>query len=168
MKQLEKYFTQDELNELAGKPKLLEKLHTHLSNPLYKEANFNWQRTQLQQIIKGAEKYNEPLNPASWTGQQLIEHAMQENIDQAHYLTALGEKVKELEKALQKANSDTSYWRKRYTEVKHELTELENLTVNVATIEFKTNISIDSSKVPNLKEFAESLNNATLKLGIKK
>jgi hypothetical protein len=120
MKQLEKYLTQDELNELAGKPKLLEKLHTHLSNPLYKEANFNWQRTQLQQIIKGAEKYNEPLNPASWTGAQLIEHAMQENIDQAHYLTAIGEKVKELEKALQKANTDALYWRKKYIDLNVE------------------------------------------------
>jgi hypothetical protein len=120
MKQLEKYLTQDELNELAGKPKLLEKLHTHLSNPLYKEANFNWQRTQLQQIIKGAEKYSEPLNSASWTGQQLIEHAMQENIDQAHYLTALGEKIKELEKALQKANSDTVFWIKKYRELSIE------------------------------------------------
>jgi len=61
----------------------------HYFHPLYQKAREHFQRVHMAQIEKGAAKYPEPLNPASWTADQLVEHAMQENVDQMHYLTAL-------------------------------------------------------------------------------
>jgi len=63
-----------------------------MNAPLYKTAREQWLRVHFEQIAKGAAKYPEPLNPESWTQLQLIEHAMQENIDQFHYLCAAREK----------------------------------------------------------------------------
>lgn len=60
----------------------------------YEKALKTFQRVQKSQINKGLDKYPEPLNPDSWTTIELIEHALQENIDQLHYLTAMLEKEK--------------------------------------------------------------------------
>lgn len=115
MNALEKYLTAEELEIINKKPGLLvDILRNHLTHPLYKAANFAWQRTQIQQIVKGAEKYPEPLNPDSWTAKQLVEHALQENVDQVHYLVSLGEKVEELEKLADKYKEDAIYWKKKY------------------------------------------------------
>lgn len=113
---LQKYLKPEEIEALEQNPGLLVDIEKHLKNPLYKDANFAWQRTQVQQIIKGAEKYPEPLNPFSWTPAQLIEHAMQENVDQAHYLSATLEQIKEMELWINKYKSDAEYWRKKYLE----------------------------------------------------
>ena len=73
----------------------------HLDHPFYSEAREYWQSVQEGQIHKGAEKYPEPFNPSNWTARQLLEHGMQENVDQAHYLYGLYVKVQEMEKELQ-------------------------------------------------------------------
>lgn len=70
-----------------------EQFQRHLKNPLYTDARAFWESVQTGQILKGAAKYPEPLNPDSWTAAELIMHAMQENVDQAHYLTALLSKL---------------------------------------------------------------------------
>ncbi|UVI31194.1 hypothetical protein [Paenibacillus spongiae] len=62
---------------------------------IYGKALAYFQEVQKQQIEKGRQKYPEPLNPASWTELELIDHAMQEAVDQVHYLTALRIKVLE-------------------------------------------------------------------------
>lgn len=72
----------------------------HLNHPFYEKAEIVRQTVRLGQIKKGAEKYPEPFNPDSWTAQELLEHAMQENVDQAHYMYGLYEKITKLEKAL--------------------------------------------------------------------
>lgn len=72
----------------------VENLRRHRANKVYIEAAKLWLETQQGQIEKGAAKYPEPLNPDSWTESQLINHALQENVDQAHYLTALLQKIK--------------------------------------------------------------------------
>jgi hypothetical protein len=121
----EKYLKPEEMSELkkaiSEQPGLLTKIEQHMSNQLYKDANFAWQRTQVKQIIKGAEKYPEPLNPFSWTGTELVEHALQESVDQVHYLTGLLAQVKELELWADKYKSDAEYWRKRYLDTHNEL-----------------------------------------------
>jgi hypothetical protein len=78
------------------------KIIEHKNHPLYIDAQNFWNDVQRQQIMKGMEKYPEPLNPESWTFEQLIEHAMQENVDQAHYLTALREKSREQDTYIKK------------------------------------------------------------------
>lgn len=60
-------------------------LQQHLESQFYEDAKRAWEEARLQQIIKGANKYPEPLNPLSWTYGQLVEHGMQENVDQMHY-----------------------------------------------------------------------------------
>ena len=56
--------------------KILDKntLLTHLNNELYQDARKLWSGVQVQQIVKGAEKYPEPLNPESWSMAELIMH----------------------------------------------------------------------------------------------
>lgn len=78
-----------------------ERTKRHLDHPFYKEAHECWHLTQNGQIRKGAEKYPEPFNPANWTIYELMEHAMQENVDQAHYIYGMYTKMYEMEKELQ-------------------------------------------------------------------
>lgn len=77
-----------------------ERQQRYLAHPFYKEVRDCWQITQGGQIRKGAEKYDEPFNPASWSASELLEHAMQENVDQAHYMYGLYVKMYEMETEL--------------------------------------------------------------------
>lgn len=65
----------------------------HFNHPFYAEADQYRQDVRKEQINKGAEKYPEPFNPHSWTARQLLRHAMQENVDQAHYIYGLYEQT---------------------------------------------------------------------------
>jgi hypothetical protein len=51
---------------------------------IYDAASKHWLKVQQEQIQKGMEKYGTPLNPSDWTGKQLLNHAVQENVDQMH------------------------------------------------------------------------------------
>lgn len=55
----------------------------------YEEARNLWTATQEEQIEKGILKYREPFNPFSWSPEQLLKHAIQENVDQLHYMVGL-------------------------------------------------------------------------------
>jgi hypothetical protein len=72
--------------------------HEHLSSPFYKRSEDFRANVKRGQILKGAKKYPEPFNPHSWTAEELLVHAMQENVDQEHYQYGLYEKIIELEK----------------------------------------------------------------------
>jgi len=63
-----------------------ENLINHLNSPFYRECDDYREVQRLGQIKKGADKYPEPFNPNSWSGEELLAHAMQENVDQAHYI----------------------------------------------------------------------------------
>lgn len=69
----------------------------HFANKVYKQAANITAEIRRDQIIKGAGKYPEPLNPDSWSAEQLIRHGLEENIDQQHYLVALLDKVEKME-----------------------------------------------------------------------
>lgn len=68
---------------------LIEQYQRHHNNPVYVEAREQFLATQQQQINKGAEKYPEPLNPASWSVKELAQHAFEEAADLTHYIKAL-------------------------------------------------------------------------------
>lgn len=67
------------------------------NHPLYKDAHERFLRAEEQQNIKAAAKYPEPLNPASWTEDQLGDHAAQEAVDMLRYIEALVAKCRYLE-----------------------------------------------------------------------
>jgi uncharacterized protein YaaN involved in tellurite resistance len=64
--------------------------------PFYKKCRDLWTETQVNQIIKGLEKYKEPLTPKHHTPKQLVTHAIEEAVDLTHYIVALGEQNEEL------------------------------------------------------------------------
>jgi uncharacterized protein YaaN involved in tellurite resistance len=70
--------------------------------PFYKKARELWTETQVHQIIKGLEKYNEPLTPKHHTPKQLVNHALEEAVDLTHYIVALGEQNEEQAKTISK------------------------------------------------------------------
>jgi hypothetical protein len=63
--------------------------------PFYKKARDLWMEVQVNQILKGLEKYNEPLTPKHHTAKQLVNHAIEEAVDLTHYIVALGEQLEE-------------------------------------------------------------------------
>lgn len=70
-------------------------LKQHMEHTFYKEAHQIWQDIQQEQIRKGAEKYPLPFNPDNWTENELLQHAMQENVDQVHYMYGMYLKIKQ-------------------------------------------------------------------------
>ncbi len=78
-------------------------LKQHMEHPFYKEVNQFWHEVQEGQIRKGAEKYPLPFDPDNWTETQLLQHAMQENVDQAHYMYGLYLKIKQRDEIIKRA-----------------------------------------------------------------
>lgn len=76
------------------------------NHPLYKSAHDRFMRAEEQQNIKAAAKYPEPLNPASWSAEELGDHYAQESVDQGRYVEALVAKCKAYEEALKQALID--------------------------------------------------------------
>jgi hypothetical protein len=68
----------------------------HLNHPFYADASNYREHIRLGQILKGAEKYDEPYKPENYTLDEQIEHFMQENVDQAHYAYGLYVNCKKL------------------------------------------------------------------------
>jgi hypothetical protein len=66
------------------------------NHPLYKSAHDRFMRAEEQQNIKAATKYPEPLNPASWSAEELGDHYAQESVDQGRYVEALVAKCRRL------------------------------------------------------------------------
>jgi len=81
----------------GGNTQMNEKQLEHLNHPFYKDAEKYREDVRKGQILKGAEKYPKPFSPKDWTARELLLHAMQENVDQAHYIVGLAEKLEEYE-----------------------------------------------------------------------
>jgi hypothetical protein len=115
---LDKYFTADEIDKLVEiGPEKIRKIYAkkavcqcedcrekqnnlfkHLEHDFYKDAQDYREQERIGQIVKGSEKYPEPFNPDSWSAKELLQHAMQENIDQGHYIYGLYSKISKLER----------------------------------------------------------------------
>jgi hypothetical protein len=171
---LDKYFTESEIDKLVeiGPEKVREIFHNkggcrckdceelrdnaakHLESHFYTEANQYRERERIGQIVKGAEKYPEPFNPASWTAKELLQHAMQENIDQGHYIYGLFEKIEAMEQELEKyknrckdyeikinkydqelkfAKQDAEYWRLKAIKGYQLANDLENTLMEMGS-----------------------------------
>ena len=76
------------------------KAQKFLKHELFNRAAINFEVARMRQIEKAWEKYDEPLNPDSWTSKQLHKHAMEELVDLTHYLTAMLEKAEKMEKLM--------------------------------------------------------------------
>lgn len=87
-------------------------LVNHYMHDFYKEVQEYTDQIAKRQIEKGAEKYPEPFNPDSWTGEELADHAMEENRDQAVYITGMRTKLR---------NQDAAYKHllRDYNQLKH-------------------------------------------------
>ncbi|WP_096199495.1 hypothetical protein [Bacillus sp. FJAT-45350] len=85
----------------------MKNLQRHLSHPFYKNVQTYRESVRIGQIKKGAEKYPEPFTTSSWSNDEIVEHAMQENVDQAHYIYACKERMDELQKRINKARELT-------------------------------------------------------------
>lgn len=78
----------------------LDRYHKSQKSGFYERARKAWENVQTEQIMKGMEKYPEPFNPRSWTPKELVRHALQENVDQAHYIYGLYELLLEREEKI--------------------------------------------------------------------
>jgi hypothetical protein len=140
-----KHLSESEIEFVKANPSILDQLGKQANNPLYKRASKEMARTKAEQLVKAAEKYPEPLNPDSWTGEQLADHAFQEVFDLTSYIT--GMKIK-FEKQSQTNNSmadqiDALRYALEYREKAHEATirqaqgwkkEYEDLGINFESI----------------------------------
>lgn len=138
MKKLNDYFTAEEIKDLKENPLLIDKILDQITNPLYERRKAEVKEVEKQQIVKAAEKYPEPLNPDSWTPEQLVNHGLQEVHDLTNYLTALliksedmakeyqhvCDKSRHLEKITEKIKTEARYWKVNY---KNSLLEIEEL-----------------------------------------
>lgn len=84
--QILKPILEDEMKEKTGS-EFEERLQEHQDDWLYHATREITEEVRQEQIAKGAEKYDKPLGAAKWSFPEIIKHAFQENIDQAHYLT---------------------------------------------------------------------------------
>jgi hypothetical protein len=85
-----------------------EKKERFLNHPFYKEVDEFCEEVKQQQILKGAEKYDEPFTPDSWTNDELADHGMQENRDQAVYITGMRDRMRKQEAEINKLKKENS------------------------------------------------------------
>lgn len=78
--------------------------HEPKMTPFYQSVLDAFTTTQKHQIEKGAAKYPEPFNPASWTPEQLLDHGMQEAVDLMTYLLGLHFQLKQMEQEMRRLN----------------------------------------------------------------
>jgi hypothetical protein len=93
----------------------------HLQHGFYKESEAYREQIRIGQIIKGAHKYPEPFDPFNWSPKELLAHAMQENVDQAHYEYGLylwiDRMIQQLEKAEKLIKSHEEVGKKYHQEI---------------------------------------------------
>jgi hypothetical protein len=105
----------------------------HLAHPFYAEVNQYRETIRREQVLKGAAKYPTPFDPTDWTAKELLQHAMQENVDQGHYIYGLFEKIEAMEKALVVAkdelflvNQELNGWRLKAIKAQKQADDLQN------------------------------------------
>lgn len=97
----------------------------HLNHPFYKDANEFREKIRIGQIVKGSRKYPEPFTTASWSNQEIIEHAMQENVDQTHYIYAALERMQTLQNELGEMEDKNQWLNKQLLQAKETIKDLK-------------------------------------------
>lgn len=85
----------------------------HLAHPFYDEVENYREEVRMRQILKGADKYPEPFKPENYSAEELLQHAMEENVDQGHYIYGLHEKL-EQEREMRNESIDSALVALRY------------------------------------------------------
>jgi hypothetical protein len=105
----------------------------HFNHQFYIDARKIWTTHQQEQIKKGAEKYPEPFTPSSWTNEQLVEHALQENVDQLHYIVGMKERMEEQEQRIKDSENqikavekNADHWYDEYKQMEIKYTSKLN------------------------------------------
>jgi hypothetical protein len=78
-------------------------------NNFYQKALDLWRQTQINQIMKGLEKYHEPFTPRHWTADQLLNHALEESVDLVHYVVGLKELLDDREAEIKRLTKENEY-----------------------------------------------------------
>lgn len=121
--------TKASMDELAAEiARRKENEQLHLDHPFYKRAQHYREIERYEQIIKGAHKYKEPFNPMSWTPRQLLQHAMQENVDQGHYIVGLYEWIEEMENQIANLKQENEVYKARGDAYSEQLKDVGRLT----------------------------------------
>lgn len=102
-----------------------ERIEQQRGHYLYKRAEELDNEAKKQQLIKGAEKYPEPLEPDSWTALQGAQHAFQEITDIKHYVTLQLIKNERLEAENKLLKERLETLERQAIEDKKQLKELE-------------------------------------------
>lgn len=95
----------------------------HLYHPFYQQVDEYVKQVAVQQVMKGAEKYDEPFNPDSWTSDELSNHAMQELRDAQVYTTGMRDRMRKLERENLELKSMLSHAENEIEELKRRLGE---------------------------------------------
>ena len=98
-----------------------EKLQEHLASPFYAKAKKFWEAVRMGQIHKGAEKYEEPFTPSSWTNEELFLHTMMENVDQLHYIVGMKERMDEQQNTIDELRNEIINLRFTLKELREQL-----------------------------------------------
>jgi hypothetical protein len=101
--------------------------HVPKMTPFYQKAKQFFISFQWGQIQKGAEKYDEPFDPDSWTADELLEHGMQEAVDLTHYLVGLHDKIKKLEEERFRLRQRVAYLEDTRKDAKEETRRLTSI-----------------------------------------
>jgi chromosome segregation ATPase len=113
----------------------------HFNHPFYKNARNEWIKTQDEQILKGSEKYPEPFTPSSWSNEQLAEHAIQENVDQLHYIVGMKERMEQQEKEIERLNKENEnqlhYINSARKDYSKAITTIDELQAKIRALEAK-------------------------------
>lgn len=140
----------------------------HFNHPFYKNARNEWIKMQDEQILKGSEKYPEPFTPSSWSNEQLAEHAIQENVDQLHYIVGMKERMEQQEKEIERLNKENENQlhyinsaRKDYTKAVETIDELrkEIRQVNEDAIKIESVADFNADECQRLRESEARLMN---------
>lgn len=97
----------------------------HLTHRFYQDVNDYREKIRVGQILKGAQKYPEPFTTASWSNEEIIAHAMQENVDQSHYIYAAFERMQVLENHLKEAEQLVKWQKQQLLKAKETIRELK-------------------------------------------
>lgn len=83
-----------------------DRVQRHINHPFYKKVDVITAEVAEGQILKGAEKYDEPFNPKSWTGREKAIHLLQELRDAQVYGVGMLEHIEELEEEIEHLRSE--------------------------------------------------------------
>jgi hypothetical protein len=115
MANLSKYLKPEEIKEIQAKgSEFIDKFEKQMSNQLYRDANFLYNRVQLKQMEKATEKYENPLNSSDWSSDEIVNHALEEMVDLSHYITLVKYRFDEYKKEIEDLTEMANYWKIKY------------------------------------------------------